>query len=79
MWHRYPYVDRAKLATIQCPTLIIVGDHDFFPVGVALHISQAIPGAQLMVVPGTGHGTFLSSPDLVNLAVVRFLDAADRR
>ena len=79
IWHRYPYFDRARLATIRCPTLIMVGDHDFLPVGAALHIAQEIPGAELMVVPGTGHGTFLTNPELVNLAVLRFLDAPDHR
>jgi pimeloyl-ACP methyl ester carboxylesterase len=75
MWHKYPYVERGKLASIRCPTLIILGDHDFFPVEVGQHIAQAIPGAQLMVVPGAGHGTFMQRPELMNLAVLQFLDS----
>ena len=75
MWRRYPYVERSRLAAIRCPTLIIMGDHDFFPVEVGLHIAQAIPGAQLMIVPGTGHGTFTQRPELMNLAVLEFLDS----
>jgi pimeloyl-ACP methyl ester carboxylesterase len=75
MWRKYPYVARGKLAGIHCPTLIIVGDHDFFPVEPALRLAQAIPGAQLMVVPGAGHGTFLNKPELMNLAVLEFLEA----
>ncbi len=75
MWRKYPYVERSKLASIGCPTLIMVGDHDFFPVEVADHIAKAIPGAQLMVVPGAGHGTFRDNPELVHLAVLQFLDA----
>jgi pimeloyl-ACP methyl ester carboxylesterase len=79
MWRRYPYVERSKLAGIHCPTLIIVGDHDFIPVEPALHIAQAIPGAQLMVVPGAGHGTFINKPELMNLAVLEFLDAPEAK
>ncbi len=75
MWRRYPYVERTQLAKISCPTLIIVGDRDFFPAEVADHIAKAILGAQLMVVPGAGHGTFRNKPGLVNLAVLEFLDA----
>lgn len=52
-----------------------MGDHDFYPVEVALHIAQAIPGAQLMIVPGTGHGTFTQRPELMHLAVLEFLDS----
>ncbi len=54
---------------------IILGDHDFFPVEVGQHIAQAIPGAQLMIVPGAGHGTFMQRPELMNLAVLQFLDS----
>ena len=75
MWRKYPYVERSKLAGIRCSTLIILGDHDFFPVEVGQHIAHAIPGAQLMVVPGAGHGTFNERPELMNLAVLRFLDS----
>ena len=78
MWRKYPYVERSRLAEIRCPTLIIVGDRDFFPVEVAEHIRQAISGAQLMVVPGTGHGTFRERPQLVDLAVLEFLDAPEK-
>jgi pimeloyl-ACP methyl ester carboxylesterase len=45
----------------------------------ALHIAQAIPGAQLMVVPGAGHGTFVSKPELMNLAVLEFLDSPEAK
>jgi pimeloyl-ACP methyl ester carboxylesterase len=75
MWRKYPYVERSKLAGIRCSTLIILGDHDFFPVEVGQHIAHAIPGAQLMVVPGAGHGTFKERPELMNLAVLQFLDS----
>ncbi len=54
------------------------GDHDFFPIEVAQHIAQAIPGAQLMIVPGAGHGTFMQRPELMNLAVSQFLHLVRR-
>jgi len=44
-------------------------------VEVGQHIAQAIPGAQLMIVPGAGHGTFMQRPELMNLAVLQFLDS----
>jgi len=44
-------------------------------VEVGQHIAHAIPGAQLMVVPGAGHGTFMQRPELMNLAVLQFLDS----
>lgn len=75
MWRRYPYVERSRLAQIHCPTLIIMGDRDFYSVEVAHHIAKDIPGAQLLIVPGSGHATFRTRPELVNLAVIEFLEA----
>ena len=75
MWRKYPYVERSRLGEIRCPTLIMMGDHDFYSIEVAHHLAQAIPGAQVMIVPGAGHGTFRERPKLVNLAVLEFLDA----
>lgn len=77
MWRSYPYVERSRLKEIRCPTLIVAGDRDFIPQEQTIHIAQAIPGAQLMIVPGTGHGTFRQRPELMNLALLEFLDAPD--
>ena len=74
MWRTYPYFDRRRLKEIRSPTMIVAGDRDFTPQVQTIHIAQEIPGAQLMIVPGTGHGTFRQRPELVNLAVLEFLD-----
>jgi len=52
-----------------------VGEEGFFPGAAGQHIDHAIPGAQLMVVPGAGHGTFMQRPELMNMAVLQFLDS----
>jgi len=75
MWRRYPYIERERLKQIKCPTLIIAGDRDFIPQQQTIHIQQLIPGVQLMIVPGAGHGTFRDRPELMNLALIEFLDA----
>jgi pimeloyl-ACP methyl ester carboxylesterase len=41
-------------------------------------MAKAIPGAQLMVVPGAGHGTFLDRPEMVNLAMLELVEAPSR-
>lgn len=77
MWRSYPYLERSRLKEIRCPTLIVAGDQDFIPQAQTLHIAKEIPGAQLMIVPGAGHGTFRQRPALMNLALLEFLDAPD--
>jgi len=45
------------LGTIKARTLIVYGDRDpLYPVEMGVAMYRAIPGAQLAVVPGGGHG-----------------------
>jgi pimeloyl-ACP methyl ester carboxylesterase len=65
------------LAAIACPTLILVGSDDTItPPAMACEMAAAIPGADLVEIPGAGHLAPLERPDLVNEALARFLAAA---
>ncbi len=68
-------VDPAALKQIRTPVLVIAGDKDFTSIEETLEIQRAIPKARLFIVPGTGHGTFTQQPELMNLAIRRFLEA----
>jgi pimeloyl-ACP methyl ester carboxylesterase len=47
----------ALLKAVRCPALVIHGDRDpLFPVAAAKDTAQSIAGAELVVVPGMGHG-----------------------
>ncbi|GAB3142760.1 alpha/beta fold hydrolase [Micromonospora sonneratiae] len=53
----------ALLSSITAPTLVVHGTEDpIFPVPHAQALAAQVPGAQLYVVPGMGHGIF--SPGL---------------
>jgi proline iminopeptidase len=56
------YTDR--LSAIKVPTLITVGDHDESDPSIARDIQQHIPGSQLVMLPQSGHMTFVDQPDL---------------
>ena len=48
---------RHRLGTITVPTLVVHGDDDpLFPLPHADALAREIPGAELLVVPGAGHG-----------------------
>jgi proline iminopeptidase len=51
-----------KLQTLSIPTLVIWGDHDFFPIEIAAHIARAIPNAQLVTLKDCGHFAYLECP-----------------
>ncbi len=59
------------LASIACPTLVIVGEQDTLtPPTVAQEYASQIPGAQYAVIPRAGHLSNLEQPELF-LQVVR--------
>ena len=62
------------LATITCPTLVVVGDEDeITPPASARSLSAAIAGARLAVIPGAGHLCSLEQPEAFNIEVGAFL------
>ena len=61
-----------KLRTLHIPTLVIAGDHDFFPLEVAAHIAQALPNAQLVTMKNCGHFSYLECPGEVRNAMLGF-------
>jgi len=65
------YTDR--LGSIKVPTLITVGDHDELDPSLARDMQQHIPGSQLVVLPESGHMTFVDQPDLFNRTVNDFV------
>jgi 3-oxoadipate enol-lactonase len=62
------------LATITCPTLVVVGEYDSLtPPAVAQEYARSIPGAQVAIVPLAGHLSNLEQPDAFLEAVRPFL------
>jgi 3-oxoadipate enol-lactonase len=54
---------RTSLRRVRCPTLVLHGEHDVMaPVAGAELLADGIPGAELHVVPGTGHAVPLEHP-----------------
>ncbi len=67
---------RDLLPRIAVPTLLIWGERDArSPLGVAHQFERAIPGAELVVLPGCGHLSNLERPTAFNEAVRAFCRA----
>ncbi len=65
------------LATISCPTLVVVGEHDAItPPEIAQDYATKIPGAQFVVIPAAGHLSNLEQPQAFLQAVGGFLRAS---
>lgn len=68
------YVDR--LPKIQVPTLIIAGDHDECDPSLSKEMHAKIHGSKLVILPKSGHMTFVDQPGMFIKSVNDFLHAA---
>jgi len=67
---------RAELAAIAVPTLLVWGEDDVrSPLRIARQFEQAIPGAELVVIPAAGHLSNLERPEAFTEAVREFCRA----
>jgi len=71
------YADR--LPSIKVPTFITVGDHDECDPSLAREMNALIPGSKLVILPSSGHMTFVDQPVLFNEAVGGFLSGRNPR
>lgn len=53
----------ARLPTLRIPVLLIVGELDTKFTAISRSMAQALPHAQLRVVPGAGHAVHLERPE----------------
>jgi len=65
------YVD--QLSQIKVPTLIIVGEHDESDPKMSREMHDRIAGSQLVILPKSGHMTFVDQPELFLKTVGEFI------
>jgi proline iminopeptidase len=63
----------ADLAHVKVPTLIIHGEEDAIPMAMVSQWETAMPNAQLMKLPNTGHFPHAERPSIVFPAIEKFL------
>jgi len=67
------------LENVHCPALIVHGDSDpLFPVAVGEDAARSIPGAELFIVPGMGHGVPRSLAPVLVKRIGDFVLKAER-
>jgi proline iminopeptidase len=62
-----------RLGSIVVPTLITVGDHDEVAPSISEDMHRLISGSRLVVIPQSGHMTFVDQPAMFVRAVDEFL------
>jgi pimeloyl-ACP methyl ester carboxylesterase len=71
-----PHISLGDLKKIQCPCLIVCGDHDLISISHTVLIFQNIRHANLWVVPNSGHGTLIEHAGEFDGKCVEFFDTA---
>lgn len=74
----YPNFTVEQLARIDCPTLVIAGDHDLIRDEHSLKLFHALQNAQLCIIPGSSHLVPAEKPVLVNNIIITFLETPYR-
>jgi pimeloyl-ACP methyl ester carboxylesterase len=69
----------AAIATVECPTLVLVGALDAAFLDACKAMAATIPGAELVVIPEAGHSPQFEQPDAWYAALVGFLSSVDAR
>ncbi len=70
------YADR--LSSITVPTLITVGDHDECAPSLSQEMHEKIKGSKLVILPKSGHMTFVDQPNMFIKTVNEFLRGIGR-
>lgn len=76
LWLSAPTSDELNpqlLQHLQQPVLVLAGDHDVIKLDHTLKIYNALPHAQMSILPNTGHATFEQRAQWVNPMVLEFL------
>lgn len=76
VWRTEPAHRLADLARLTMPTLLLLGDRDVLTVEHAAAMREAIPRAELAVIPGATHGLLFEKPDLADRLILDFLAEA---
>jgi pimeloyl-ACP methyl ester carboxylesterase len=65
------------LKSVQAPTRVLVGEHDYMCTKASRLMAQSIPGATLKVIANSGHMAPIEQPAAFTAALAEFLSEAD--
>jgi pimeloyl-ACP methyl ester carboxylesterase len=72
VWSKEPTMTTSELSKISCPVLVLCGDDEPFSNHHTVDLFEALPNAQLAIVPGTSHAVVKEVPEIVQSIIKRF-------
>ena len=78
LWAAFRFNSRRRLPEINTPTLVVAGDADTtVSMDAIMELVRCIPGAELAVIPNSGHATPIDAADEFNQTLLDFLSQLD--
>lgn len=74
-----PHIDPALLKSVAAPTLVVSGDHDLIRLDHTIALYEALPNAQLAILPNSTHMVPFDDPKTFNTLVDHFLATPFRK
>ncbi|MBE9584309.1 alpha/beta hydrolase [Mucilaginibacter sp. JRF] len=74
-----PNIPASALHKINCPVLVIAGDHDVIKNSHTLEIAENIPNSYLWIIPNAGHATPIYKKDWFNNTLSDFFKKPYRK
>ena len=74
-----PALTKELLAQIDIPVLVLAGSRDMIREEDTRFIAAQIPYAQLCILPGEGHGSYVHKPEQISALLLPFLGAEGAR
>lgn len=65
LWLEYPKITIEQLQKVDAPVLVTVGDFDMIALPHTIRLYDALPNAELFIMPDSGHEQFFEKPDFV--------------
>ena len=73
-----PQITDAELASIRARTLVLAGSADLIPEWETRHIASAVPGAEMKILPGEDHGSYIVHSLKIAELIREFLRAEEK-
>ena len=68
-----PQIDPEALKSIRIPVLVTAGEHDLILRSETEKIAKAIAGAEMVIVPGEDHGSYIIGSEKMGKLLIAFL------
>ena len=71
---REPHISKNLLRRIQAKTLVLAGENDLIREKETRRIARGIPGAEMRILPGEDHGSYIAHSPKIGKILLEYLD-----